>query len=426
MPASLDCEDTLALLERFDQSGPSLDSLDSRLADGLLLANMRDAQGRTAMHLACAVGSIDAVRLLQRYGFSLAERDFFGMSPIVYAASMGRNTLLHTLRADRGLDVEPPARVAAAPARSAGAEDATFEARSHGYLMPCLYFGFLLLFELIFFLDASAKSPSVLADRAMAVLTIAQLTCYGLSARMDPGYVTSAVSSKLVQSGAFCEFCDRCQLWRPARSHHCRTCKRCVMLFDHHCGWTDNCVGVRNLGWFISYLILCLACIGLLALSCVNAILASASSRGLSLSQPIVFVVSICKHHPYLVFALILAPAFGSWIASMLGDQVRSSTNPDQRASAHVRLTDNRACMTPGPRCADSFAIRPCMKLRTSSTTRLSTVAFVRTSTDRSGAMQPHAAAGRHGPRGSRSKRLSVCCDATSRLWWPCDGCCCC
>lgn len=29
--------------------------------------------------------------------------------------------------------------------------------------------------------------------------------------------------------------CPDCEIWRPIRSRHCDTCKRCVMVFDHHC-----------------------------------------------------------------------------------------------------------------------------------------------------------------------------------------------
>ena len=47
--------------------------------------------------------------------------------------------------------------------------------------------------------------------------------------------------------------CLTCGLVRPLRTSHCRLCNRCVNEFDHHCGWTGNCVGRRNKGRFLLF-----------------------------------------------------------------------------------------------------------------------------------------------------------------------------
>lgn len=52
-------------------------------------------------------------------------------------------------------------------------------------------------------------------------------------------------------------YCDKCETYRPKRSHHCSVCGVCILKMDHHCPWIANCVGEKNEREFIYFLFGC-------------------------------------------------------------------------------------------------------------------------------------------------------------------------
>lgn len=50
-------------------------------------------------------------------------------------------------------------------------------------------------------------------------------------------------------------FCKKCHTPKPDRTHHCSTCKRCVLKMDHHCPWLATCLGLHNYKAFVLFLV---------------------------------------------------------------------------------------------------------------------------------------------------------------------------
>ena len=51
--------------------------------------------------------------------------------------------------------------------------------------------------------------------------------------------------------------CFKCVLkpLKPHRSYHCKTCERDIIYMDHHCIWANNCIGLHNYRYFLSFLL---------------------------------------------------------------------------------------------------------------------------------------------------------------------------
>ncbi|KAI1821552.1 palmitoyltransferase PFA3 [Xylaria intraflava] len=92
--------------------------------------------------------------------------------------------------------------------------------------------------------------------------------CYNTAVFTDPGSTTNRMgystlptvappnmTSLTVKSSGERRFCQKCQAPKPDRTHHCSTCRRCVLKMDHHCPWLATCIGLGNHKAFLLFLI---------------------------------------------------------------------------------------------------------------------------------------------------------------------------
>lgn len=135
------------------------------------------------------------------------------------------------------------------------------------WLVPLFYAGVVLFCLFEFFswvypaLDASVlDSHFHLAYIAFTIASVILSTA--LVTFTDPGTVTpanvAAACAKYKYNGLifFDKTCSTCHTKKPARSKHCSVCNRCVLMYDHHCIWVNNCIGYNNFRWFMAFMFL--------------------------------------------------------------------------------------------------------------------------------------------------------------------------
>lgn len=163
----------------------------------------------------------------------------------------------------------------------------------------------ILLPAVVFLLFVGPFLPSltvsVLVEVVAGLLTAASLFCLWRTALLDPGIIpsqpahvkaepppsvsgdaaatpitTTTTTRDSAASGGSqlygWRYCETCNIYRPPRAKHCRSCNCCVDRLDHHCVWVGTCVAQRNYRSFVLFVGLTMALSMLVFATCLTVV----------------------------------------------------------------------------------------------------------------------------------------------------------
>ena len=88
-------------------------------------------------------------------------------------------------------------------------------------------------------------------------LFVIQIITYLRCVFTDPGRIPEGMKapfqSKHMKMVSIYNKCTGLETWKPQRAHHCWECGYCIFKMDHHCPWINNCVGYRNMKYFMLF-----------------------------------------------------------------------------------------------------------------------------------------------------------------------------
>ncbi|EFA79581.1 Ankyrin repeat-containing protein [Heterostelium album PN500] len=202
---------------------------------------LQDRRGYNSLIHASQYGEMKIVRYLLEKGVGLMSRDQLGQTALHWAAYQGHIQLILFL-VNKGAELD---------ALDTYGRTALHWACYKGHKDPIKAladFGGNLLTK-----DTNGDTPIDLCRQQNHTYLARTLAIYPHHPlrKLGPDFL-SAIENELKVP----EVCSSCLINKPIRSRHCRTCKRCVARFDHHCGWINNCVGANNNLAFIMLLAL--------------------------------------------------------------------------------------------------------------------------------------------------------------------------
>ncbi len=182
---------------------------------------------------------------------------------------------------------------------------------------------FLTLYTLAYVLQVAVVFPRIHFNLMLAniIFTVLTLFFFGLASFINPGRLRNENIDflKLLEKFDATNLCPDCCTIRTSRSRHCTICGQCVERFDHHCPWINNCVGIKNHSYFLSYVSFQLIALILTLICATSATIAFAHNETPKAGIELVKVQDTWVYVVCVSFVFVLGGSFVAPLCLLVG-----------------------------------------------------------------------------------------------------------
>lgn len=116
----------------------------------------------------------------------------------------------------------------------------------------------LFVSTILFLLLTSCTDPGIIPRRELQYVTSGLIKEVADATACAPLNRVNITFTQQMDNDGY-RWCPTCKIVRPPRASHCRVCDNCVLRFDHHCPFVNNCIGQRNYVFFNGFLVSCVS-----------------------------------------------------------------------------------------------------------------------------------------------------------------------